>query len=50
MVLDFAKTAYDEMDNCNIKRINGLLKPENWTKEIRDAFWLGYKLGKGEKE
>jgi hypothetical protein len=28
-----------------IKKVNGLLKPEKWTQGERDAFWLGYKLG-----
>ena len=33
-----------------VKSINSLLKPENWNKQMYDAFMLGYNLARFEFE
>ena len=49
MVLDFVKDVFLANNKIRIKELNSCLDPSKWTKEMVDAFWLGFGLGAGSK-
>ena len=43
-----AETMKEDSKTSMIKFINGALQPEKWSEQAKDAFLLGYAVGKEE--